>query len=70
MRAPLVGAFILVGSVWIDPLHIRESGWESETLESRQSFRIPPEAINDGYNLVEVISNEDVTTKWVEIFIR
>ena len=58
------------GSVWVDPLHIRESGWEAESLESRQSFRIPPDAINDGYNLVEVISNEDVTTKWVEIYIR
>ena len=39
-------------------------------MEPRQAFRVPPDALSDGYNLIEVLSTEKITIKWVEISVR
>jgi hypothetical protein len=59
------------GSVLVEPTHIKASGLELEMeMEPRQAFRVPPEAMSDGYNLIEVLSAQEATIKWVEISVR
>ena len=54
----------------VDPEHIRASGWHQKNLPKRHQYRVPPEAISDGYNLIEAIAADPVTITWVEIAVR
>ncbi len=58
------------GSTTAEPEHIKASGWEGAGLGSRQVFAVPPEAMSEGYNLVEAIAPQDITIKWVEISVK
>ncbi len=42
----------------------------SRTEGNRQVYDVPAEALNEGYNLVEVNSQQPVTLTWVEIGVR
>ena len=49
--------------------HIKASGWK-KPQPSRHIYDAPPEALSDGYNLIEVSGEKDVTITWVEISVR
>ena len=53
----------------VEPEHIKASGWK-EPQPQRQLYDAPAEAASEGYNLIEVISKEDVTITWAEISVR
>lgn len=57
------------GSLLVAPEHIIASGLKEPPLGPRQAFRIPPNALSDGYNLITVLAKEEVTIQWVEISI-
>ena len=52
----------------VEPEHVKVSGWE-EPQPKRHAYDVPPDAISDGYNLVEFHAGKDVTINWVEIAI-
>ena len=52
-----------------EPTHITESGWK-QAEPMRQVYSVPMDAIDDGYNLVEVIAKEPVTITWLEISVQ
>ena len=54
----------------VAPAHIQASGWSDDGLGERQAYTVPPDAISDGYNLVDIVSQQDVVIKWVEISIQ
>ena len=58
------------GSTTAEPKHIEASGWEGAGLGSRQALAVPPEAMSEGYNLVEAFAPQDITIKWVEISVK
>ena len=49
--------------------HITASGWKPAEAK-RQVYDVPADAIDDGYNLVEVNAKKPVTINWVEISVR
>ena len=53
-----------------EPNHIEASGWKGPGQEPRQIYDVPPDAISDGYNLIEAVAPEDVKITWVEISVR
>ena len=53
-----------------NPVHIKASGWQSPGQEPRHVYAVPPDAISDGYNLIEAVAVKDVKITWVEISVR
>ncbi|MEI6914966.1 MAG: hypothetical protein WCL39_07535 [Armatimonadota bacterium] len=41
-----------------------------EAMPKRHIYDVPPDALSDGYNLIEVNAKQQVTITWVEISIR
>ena len=54
----------------VEPEHVKRSGWKEPGLGKRHTYTVPPDALSEGYNLIEVTAQEDVTIKWVEIAIE
>ena len=54
----------------VDPQHIRAAGWHEKDLPRRHEYLVPPEAVSDGYNLIEAVAADSVTITWVEIAVR
>jgi hypothetical protein len=52
----------------VEPEHVKVSGWP-EPQPKRHLYNVPPDAVSEGYNLVEVRAGKDVTITWVEIAI-
>ena len=52
-----------------EPDHIKASGWK-EVQPPRHLYSIPPGAMGDGYNVIEVVASEQVKLSWVEISIE
>jgi len=53
-----------------EPKHIKASGWKGPGQEPRHVYAVPPDAISDGYNLIEAVALKDVKITWVEIAVR
>ena len=53
----------------VEPEHVSTSGWK-EPEPQRHAYRVPPEALSEGYNLVEVKAGARFEITWVEISIR
>ncbi len=53
-----------------EPKHIKASGWTGPGQERRHEYVVPPDAISDGYNLIEAVAPKDVKITWVEIAVR
>jgi hypothetical protein len=53
----------------VKPEHITASGWEAP-VPQRHTYDVPALAISDGYNLVEVNAEQDVTITWLEISVQ
>ena len=49
--------------------HVKASGWKADQPQ-RHVYDVPAEALSDGYNLIEVNAEQDVTITWVEISVR
>ena len=52
----------------VEPEHIKRTGMSGQP--KRQVYAVPMEAINEGYNLIEVNAKEVVTITWVEISVK
>ena len=52
-----------------EPEHIKASGWKAPAPK-RHVYDVPPDAMSDGYNLIEVTATQDVKITWVEISVR
>jgi len=61
IRCPFVGL--------MEDKHIKASGWK-EPQPQRHIYDVPPEAIGDGYSLIEVKAVEDLKITWVEISVQ
>ena len=53
----------------VEAAHIRQSGWP-EDQPQRQAYHVPPEALSDGYNLVEVKGEDEFEITWVEVSVQ
>jgi len=62
-----------IGCTWsklADPVHIQVAGSLPPEEGQRHIYDVPASAVSDGYNLVEVSSEKDVTLTWVEIAVQ
>jgi hypothetical protein len=50
-----------------DPLHVQVAGSKPPEKGQRHVYNVPETAISDGYNLIEVRFDKDMTINWVEI---
>ena len=53
----------------VEPEHIKTSGWTTQPQPKRHVYDVPPDAVSEGYNLIEVRADQNVTITWVEIAI-
>lgn len=53
-----------------EPKHIQASGWTESGQDSRHVYVVPPDAISDGYNLIEAVDVKTFKITWVEIVVR
>ena len=53
----------------VAPEHVTASGW-TEPAPQRQAYDVLPEALSDGYNLIEVNAKQDVKITWAEISVQ
>ncbi len=53
----------------VEAEHVKASGWK-EPEPRRQVYDVSPEALSDGYNLIEVSAKHDIQITWVEISVR
>ena len=53
----------------VEAEHVKASGWK-EPEPRRHAYDVPLTALSDGYNLIEVNSEEDIQITWVEISVR
>ena len=53
-----------------EPEHIKASGWKRSEPGRRHVYNVPPNALSEGYNLVEASAKQDVTITWVEIAVQ
>ena len=51
----------------VDPEHVRAARVQPPEQGQRHAYDVPAHAFSDGYNLVEVRAEQDVTITWVEI---
>ena len=58
------------GPKLVDPVHIQTSGVKPPEQGQRHIYDVPASAVSEGYNLVEVIAEQDVEITWVEIAVR
>jgi hypothetical protein len=56
-------------SLLADPEYYKVPGWK-QPEPKRHLYDIPADALDDGYNLIEVNSKQPVTLTWVEISVR
>ena len=56
-------------STLADPEYYKAAGWK-QPEPKRHIYDVPPDALSDGYNLIEVNAEQDVTINWVEISVR
>ena len=56
-------------SRWAEADHVKASGWPAPE-PSRQVYDVPPEALSDGYNLIEVSAPQEIQITWIEISVR
>ena len=53
----------------VEPEHVKASGWQ-EPAARRHTYDVPVDAIADGYNLIQISAEQDVTITWVEISVQ
>ena len=64
-----LNGIICTRSGLVDPEHVRKAGSAPPEQGQRHAYDVPSDAISDGYNLIEVRTEQDVTITWVEIAI-
>ena len=53
----------------VEAEHVKASGWKAEQPK-RHAYDVPPAALGDGYNLVEVRAKQPIKITWVEIAVQ
>jgi hypothetical protein len=54
-----------------EPLDVRVNGLSCSAIKGKQhEYAVPADALNDGYNLVEVVAKQKIEITWVEVSIQ
>ena len=54
----------------VDPAHVQTAKSQPPEQGQRHIYNVPVSALSEGYNLIEVSAEQDITITWVEIAVR